>query len=181
MLFLSNRKNWSMTFMRVANILHTAVEAMKLWLQIYVMADHLFFTKLNRKSMISNLQVFYHKVDSSLLASEKGYHHILVFSLKSEKLKQKITGHRSEVLKLDYCRQNGLIGSISRGSCQIFHEDTMTRIKILKCETSSFLDIQFSPAGKYLFTCFEDSTIFKWDLSDYSYEQASLWGKNLRL
>lgn len=70
---------------------------------------------------------------------------------------------------MSYCRQRGLFAVITHDVCSIYNEFTLSREKVLKCSTSSFIDCHFSPSGQYLFTAFKDSTFFIWDLDDYTY------------
>jgi WD40 repeat protein len=52
---------------------------------------------------------------------------VLVFSLKNEKLKKKLTGHRSQVTRIAYCRNTALIASLSHDQLLIFNESTLIR------------------------------------------------------
>ena len=53
-----------------------------------------------------------------------------------EKLKKKMTGHRTQVSKIAYCAQRGIFASISHDICILWDEATLSSLKWLKCSTS---------------------------------------------
>ena len=87
----------------------------------------------------------------------------MIFSLKSEKLKSRLGGHRADITKVAYCRHNQLIASISHDLCYIYSEKSLVHLKTLKCSTSSFSDCAFGLNGGLFVTSFKDGTVLLWD------------------
>ena len=91
----------------------------------------------------------------------------MAFSLKTGRLKKRLSGHTTQVYGLSYCRQKGLIGSLSHDLCIIFAEGTFCKEKTLKCSTSSFADCAFSLTGNVFVTVFADSSVILWNPLDF--------------
>jgi WD40 repeat protein len=91
-----------------------------------------------------------------------------------------VSGHRSQVTGVAYCRQSGLIASISHDQCLIHVESTLAKEKTLKCSTSSFTACGFSLSGNHLATTFKDGSVFLWNLGDYSHRDAALAQRQLK-
>lgn len=108
-------------------------------------------------------------------------HEILVFSLRNEKLKKRLTGHRSQVTSMAYCRNTALFASLSHDQLLVFSEQTLNREKLLKCSTSSFADCAFSLSGNTLATAFTDGSIFLWETEDYSHRESGLAYRGLKV
>lgn len=98
-----------------------------------------------------------------MLVVEYNVHEVLAFSLKTEKLKKKLTGHRTQVSKLAYCRNLGLIASLSHDQLIIVNESDFEREKMIKCSTSSFADCRFTLAGNVFATLFTDGSLYLWN------------------
>ena len=105
----------------------------------------------------------------------------MVFSLKNFKLKKALTGHRTQVTGISFCRNRGIFASISHDQLLVFNEKTLEREKMLKCATSTFLKCSFTTSGNVLATLFADGSLYLWDPEDYSHRESALAHRQLSI
>lgn len=95
---------------------------------------------------------------------------IEVYNLQG-KVIQRLKGHKHSIQGLRVNHSRGLLLSYSSDACIIWDMNSWKVYKTLNAKNVGFSCATFTPDGDSLISCFSDSTVYFWSLSDFSVEE----------